>query len=32
MMNVIFLPPSSLLVVVHEERECSTIGVRYLYT
>lgn len=33
MMNVIFLPPSSLLlVVVHEERVCSTIGVRYLYT
>lgn len=31
MMNVIF-PPSSLLLVVHEERVCSTIGVRYLYT
>lgn len=23
---------SLLLVVVHEERVCSTIGVRYLYT
>lgn len=31
MMNVIFFS-SSLLLVVHEERVCSTIGVRYLYT
>lgn len=27
-----FFFPSSLLLVVHEERVCSTIGVRYLYT
>lgn len=32
MMSVIFFFLSSLLLVVHEERVCSTIGVRYLYT
>lgn len=32
MMSVIFFPSSLLLVVFHEERVCSTIGVRYLYT
>lgn len=29
---MLFFFPSSLLLVVHEERVCSTIGVRYLYT
>lgn len=29
---MLFFFLSSLLLVVHEERVCSTIGVRYLYT
>lgn len=29
---MLFFFSSSLLLVVHEERVCSTIGVRYLYT